>query len=81
MQMKNAAGRAATTATNRHTPTYGAPKELSTVESTAKALGPLVLCLIGQPLPQPECRVGWRLAEHWLGEHNEVKYSLCRGGT
>ena len=83
-RMKNAAGRAATTATTRsngtyhfrHHPSSPCPRNpLSAVDrSASEALGWLAVYLMARRLPPQERRVGWALAERWLGELVEVKH-------
>jgi len=77
LETKEAAGRAATTATKKQTAAYPSGSLLSTPPHrnsprvpnwTDQALGALLIYLLSQPLPQAERVLGWRIAERWLGE-------------
>ncbi len=68
VEVRRAAGRAATTATMIGTSVHRFSAELSTENSTAHALGWLVFYLVGRDIPARESQVGWALVEGWLSE-------------
>ena len=46
----------------------------ASADATSEALGGLMVYLLRRPLPPQERRVGWALAEKWLGEIVEARH-------